>query len=73
MRIKPVRERNPVAVGVVGLLVLALIGLAAYRADSLPFIGGGTTYSADFTPVKAPAPSTSARRRARTWVASRSC
>ncbi|HEY9438297.1 MAG TPA: MCE family protein [Streptomyces sp.] len=49
MRIKPVRERNPVAVGVVGLLVLALIGLAAYRADSLPFIGGGTTYSADFT------------------------
>ncbi|MFH8474081.1 MCE family protein [Streptomyces sp. NPDC018000] len=49
MRIKPVRERNPVAVAVVGLLVLALIGLAAYRADSLPFIGGGTTYTADFT------------------------
>ncbi|WP_335932980.1 MCE family protein [Streptomyces sp. PTD5-9] len=49
MRIRPVRERNPVAVGVVGLLVLALVGLAAYRADSLPFIGGGTVYSADFT------------------------
>lgn len=49
MRIKPVRERNPVAVGVVGLLVLALIGLGAYRADSLPFVSGGTTYSADFT------------------------
>ncbi|MFF3957900.1 MCE family protein [Streptomyces sp. NPDC001890] len=49
MRIKPVRERNPVAVAVVGLVVLALIGLGAYRADSLPFIGGGTTYSADFT------------------------
>ncbi|MCX4722640.1 MCE family protein [Streptomyces sp. NPDC090052] len=48
-RLKPVRERNPVAVSVVGLLVLALIGLAAYRADSLPFIGGGTTYTADFT------------------------
>ncbi|WP_405775030.1 MCE family protein [Streptomyces sp. NBC_00859] len=48
-RIKPVRERNPVAVSLVGLLVLALIGLAAYRADSLPFIGGGTTYTADFT------------------------
>ncbi|MGW1102288.1 MCE family protein [Streptomyces sp. NPDC002540] len=49
MRIKPVRERNPVAVAVVGLIVLALVGLAAYRADSLPFIGGGTTYHADFT------------------------
>lgn len=49
MRIKPVRERNPVAVGVIGLVVLALLGLAAYRADALPFIGGGTAYSADFT------------------------
>ncbi|WP_328320996.1 MCE family protein [Streptomyces sp. NBC_00388] len=48
-RFKPVRERNPVAVSLAGLLVLALIGLAAYRADSLPFIGGGTTYTADFT------------------------
>jgi len=47
--IKPIRHRNPVAVGVVGLLLLALIGFGAYRADSLPFIGGGTTYSADFT------------------------
>ncbi|WP_329125843.1 MCE family protein [Streptomyces sp. NBC_01465] len=47
--IKPVREINPVAVSLVGLLVLALIGLAAYRADSLPIIGGGTSYSADFT------------------------
>ncbi|MFG3281815.1 MCE family protein [Streptomyces sp. NPDC048111] len=43
------KERNPVAVSLVGLLVLALIGLAAYHADSLPLIGGGTTYSADFT------------------------
>ncbi|GAA1360923.1 MCE family protein [Streptomyces beijiangensis] len=46
---KSVRERNPVAVSIVGLLVLALIGLAAYRADSLPIIGGGTAYTADFT------------------------
>ncbi|MGW2178225.1 MCE family protein [Streptomyces sp. NPDC001732] len=49
MRIKPVRERSPVAVAVVGLVVLALVALGAYRADSLPFLGGGTTYSADFT------------------------
>ncbi|NED87482.1 MCE family protein [Streptomyces sp. SID11233] len=49
MRIKPLRERNPVAIGIAGLLVLALIGFGAYRADSLPFIGGGTTYTADFT------------------------
>ncbi|MFF9688684.1 MCE family protein [Streptomyces sp. NPDC014623] len=49
MRIRPVRDRNPVTIGFVGLLVLALLGLAAYRSDALPFIGGGTTYSADFT------------------------
>ncbi|MEV6783978.1 MCE family protein [Streptomyces sp. NPDC051098] len=48
-RIKPVRERNPVAVGLVGLLVLALLGFAAFRADSLPLVGGGTTYTAEFT------------------------
>ncbi len=48
-RIKPIRERNPVAVGIVGLLVLALIGIAAFRADSLPLVGDGTTYTADFT------------------------
>ncbi|MFI9586256.1 MCE family protein [Streptomyces sp. NPDC052236] len=49
MRMKPVRERNPVNVSLVGLLVLVLLGLAAYRADSLPFLGGGTAYTADFT------------------------
>ncbi|MFG1806424.1 MCE family protein [Streptomyces sp. NPDC049040] len=46
---RPLRERNPVAVGAVGLLVLALVGLVAYNADALPLIGGGTSYSADFT------------------------
>ena len=44
----PFRERNPVKVGAVSIAVLALIVLAAFKADSLPLIGGGTTYSADF-------------------------
>ncbi|MFH8729808.1 MCE family protein [Streptomyces termitum] len=47
--IKPVKERNPIAVAVVGLLVLALLGAVAYNADRLPFAGGGTSYSADFS------------------------
>ncbi|MQY16019.1 hypothetical protein SRB5_62110 [Streptomyces sp. RB5] len=47
--LKPIRERNQVAVALVGLLVVALISLAAYRADALPFVGSnGTTYTADF-------------------------
>ena len=46
---KSIRERNPVAVGAVGVVVLVLIGLFAYFFDSLPLIGGGTTYIADFT------------------------
>jgi phospholipid/cholesterol/gamma-HCH transport system substrate-binding protein len=46
---RPLRERNPVAVGAVGLLVLALLALVAYNASALPVIGGGTAYSAAFT------------------------
>jgi phospholipid/cholesterol/gamma-HCH transport system substrate-binding protein len=48
-RLKPVRERNPVAVALVGLLLLALLTVFAYNADRLPLLGGGTTYSADFS------------------------
>ncbi|GAA2132772.1 MCE family protein [Kitasatospora kazusensis] len=46
---RPLRERNPVTVGAVGLLLLVLLGALAYRADALPLIGGGTAYTADFT------------------------
>ncbi|SOD80909.1 phospholipid/cholesterol/gamma-HCH transport system substrate-binding protein [Streptomyces sp. Ag109_G2-15] len=48
-RLKPFRERNPLVVGAVGLTVLALLTVAAFNADSLPLIGGGDTYSADFS------------------------
>ncbi|MER7044907.1 MCE family protein [Streptomyces jumonjinensis] len=43
---KPVRKRNPVTVGIAGLLLLTLLGIAAYNADALR---GGTGYTADFT------------------------
>ncbi|HEX9336140.1 MAG TPA: MCE family protein [Pseudonocardiaceae bacterium] len=43
------RPRRPVLTGFVGLVVLMVIGIAAYFADDLPLIGGGTTYAADFT------------------------
>lgn len=46
---KPMRERNPLIVAVVGLAILAGLGTAAYAADDLPVVGGGTTYTADFT------------------------
>ena len=36
----PFRERNPVVVGAVSLAVIALLILAALRAESLPLIGG---------------------------------
>jgi phospholipid/cholesterol/gamma-HCH transport system substrate-binding protein len=45
----PFRERNPVTVGAVSLVVLAALVLMAFKADSLPLIGGGTTYHAAFT------------------------
>lgn len=45
----PFRERNPVRVGAVSLAVIALLMLAAFKAQDLPLIGGGTTYYADFS------------------------
>jgi phospholipid/cholesterol/gamma-HCH transport system substrate-binding protein len=47
--VKPFRERNPYAIGIVSLSVLALVLLASFYSDNLPIIGGGTTYSANFT------------------------
>ena len=46
---KPYRERNPVVVGAISLVVLAVTLVAALRADDLPIIGGGDTYHAMFT------------------------
>jgi len=46
---KPFRERNPVVVGAISLVALAVMLVAAFRADDLPIIGGGDTYHAMFT------------------------
>ncbi len=46
---KPFRERNPVVIGAVSILVMTLALLAAFRAQDLPLIGGGDTYYAKFT------------------------
>ncbi|MBV8994694.1 MAG: MCE family protein [Pseudonocardiales bacterium] len=43
------RTRHPIAIGIAGLIILALLAVAAYNADNLPFIGGGTTYTAQFS------------------------
>src|SRR4051794_14405660 len=46
---KPFRERNPVIIGAISLAVIVVLILAAFRAQDLPLIGGGDTYTADFT------------------------
>jgi phospholipid/cholesterol/gamma-HCH transport system substrate-binding protein len=45
---RPFRDRNPVTIGAASLAVLALLVLAAFRAQDLPLIGGGDTYYASF-------------------------
>lgn len=45
---KPFRERNPIAVGAVGLTVTAGLLTAAFSLDKIPFFAG-TAYHADFT------------------------
>lgn len=45
---KPFRERNPVMIGAVSMIVIALLVLGAFRASELPLIGGGDVYHAAF-------------------------
>ncbi len=42
------RERDPLAIGLIGTAVLAVVTAAVFSLDSLPVIGGGTTYTAEF-------------------------
>lgn len=42
------RDRNPVPIGAFGLVVIALLLAAGFRAGDLPLIGGGDTYYAAF-------------------------
>lgn len=42
-------SRHPVLAGVLGLVLAAALALVAFNADNLPIVGGGTTYTADFT------------------------
>lgn len=49
MSLRPFHERNPVVIGAISLSLLALLILGAFKIDSLPFIGGGTIYSAEFS------------------------
>ncbi len=46
---KPFRERNPVPIGAVSLLVILLLVAGAFKAGDLPIIGGGDTYYAAFS------------------------
>ncbi|TCO46501.1 MCE family protein [Actinocrispum wychmicini] len=46
---KSFQERNQAVIGGVSLVLLTLIGLTAFYSDDLPIVGGGTTYTADFT------------------------
>lgn len=45
----PFRERNKTVIGAVGIAVILALLLAAFNADKLPIIGGGTIYKAAFS------------------------
>jgi virulence factor Mce-like protein len=44
----PFRERNPVPIGLAGLAAIAIALVVVLNLSSIPFIGGGTTYTAAF-------------------------
>jgi phospholipid/cholesterol/gamma-HCH transport system substrate-binding protein len=54
-------KRHPVLTGVAGLLAAALIGVLVFFSGDLPFIGGGTTYTAYFTEAAGLAPGNAVR------------
>ena len=45
---RPFRERNPLPIGIIGIVAILLVVILAFNANALPFIGGGDTYHADF-------------------------
>ena len=45
----PFRDRNPVTIGAISILVLFSLMVVAFEAGNLPLIGGGNTYHAQFT------------------------
>ena len=45
----PFREQNKTVIGAVGLGLILLLLVGAFKTDSLPLIGGGSVYKADFT------------------------
>jgi phospholipid/cholesterol/gamma-HCH transport system substrate-binding protein len=47
--VTPFRERNKTVIGAVGLTLILLLLVGAFKTDSLPFIGGGSVYKADFS------------------------
>jgi virulence factor Mce-like protein len=46
---RPFRDRNPVMIGAISLAVIAALVFVAFNAQSLPLIGGGTVYRAQFS------------------------
>jgi virulence factor Mce-like protein len=46
---RPFRDRNPVTIGAISLAVIAALVFLAFNAQSLPLIGGGTVYRAQFS------------------------
>jgi phospholipid/cholesterol/gamma-HCH transport system substrate-binding protein len=57
----PFRERNKTVIGAVGLGLILLLLAAAFNADKLPIIGGGTVYKAEFTEAAGLRPSDEVR------------
>ncbi len=45
----PFRERNPVVIGAISIAVIVAMIMVAFKASSLPIIGGGDVYYASFS------------------------
>ena len=46
---KSFSQRNPLPIGIIGLVFLLVLLVAAFNAAKLPLIGGGTNYTAYFS------------------------
>ena len=57
----PFREQNKTVIGAVGIVVIVALLAAAFSAERLPFIGGGSEFKAAFTEAAGLAPNDEVR------------
>ena len=67
---KPFKERNPLPIGIAGVLVILLLLVLAFKVGSLPIINSGHTVYAEFSDAASLQPGANVRIAGAPFIAS---